>query len=73
MQEKKCNVERIHSVINKGSLFEEEMQCRRRNAMWNCSTNHGYFLFIIFALFIFFEICIGKSLLKLLLFFKVYK
>ena len=33
MQEKKCNVEGIHSVINKGLLFEEEMKSRRRNAM----------------------------------------
>ena len=30
---KKCNVAEIHSVTNKGSLFEEQMKYSRRNAM----------------------------------------
>ena len=33
MQKKKYKTEEIHSVTNKGSLFEEEVQCKTRMAM----------------------------------------
>ena len=33
MQKKACNAEKIHSVTNKRSLFEEKMKYRKRNAM----------------------------------------
>ena len=33
MQKKTCNAEKIHSVTNKRSLFEEKMKYRKRNAM----------------------------------------